>query len=292
MSLIKKDIAKKVAWKLRISEEKSRKIVNGLIEILKQTLQSGDDILISGFGKFCVEERAERKGRNPKSNEQIAIPARRSVSFRCSPILQDKIERIDRIASMGVDPDTVTELIDFANKLTPLNWIIHEYCSFPDLKPGNLYIEICFANYDSWSDKNVGGEVAGPMKFQKISNIADWGSNRALKSLNKYGDGTFGQIQMNILVDDYDDIKWILVHELAHVGVTRLAAQKLHAWKFPIYLVHNQGFDSNSHGPIFQWAYDILIKRVEKIDDLVAEKCRDDLFYYQNKGQYDNLIRL
>jgi integration host factor subunit alpha len=60
MPLIKQDIVKNIAFDLWISEAKSRKIVDDLIEILKQTLQSGDDVLISGFGKFCVKEKAER----------------------------------------------------------------------------------------------------------------------------------------------------------------------------------------------------------------------------------------
>lgn len=47
------------------SKIESLKIVDNVIEIIKQTLQSGDDILISGFGKFCVKEKAERKGINP-----------------------------------------------------------------------------------------------------------------------------------------------------------------------------------------------------------------------------------
>jgi hypothetical protein len=86
------------------------------------------------------------------------------------------------------------------------------------------------------------------------------------------------------------NLKWIMVHELAHVVVTRLAAQKWHMWKMPHGLVPNIGEDTSPHGPIFQWIYELLIKRVEKIDAIVAEKCHDDLYHHQNMAQTDVLI--
>ena len=89
-------------------------------------------------------------------------------------------------------------------------------------------------------------------------------------------------IPIEILVDDYDNLKSVMVHELAHVVVTRLAAQKWHMWKMHGGLVPNIGEDTDPHGPIFQWAYELMIKRVEKIDDMVAEKCWDDLYDYQH----------
>ena len=62
-----------------------------LIEIMKQSLESGEDILISGFGKLCVKEKKERKGRNPATGKGLMLGARRVVNFKCSGLLRDKI---------------------------------------------------------------------------------------------------------------------------------------------------------------------------------------------------------
>jgi integration host factor subunit alpha len=62
--------------------------VETLIELIKQTLESGDDVLISGFGKFYVKEKAARKGRNPATGEELMLKGRRVVTFRCSQKLQ------------------------------------------------------------------------------------------------------------------------------------------------------------------------------------------------------------
>jgi integration host factor subunit alpha len=309
MSLTKRDIIKKVALKLRIPQTKSKKFVDDFFKIIKQTLQSGDDVLISGFGKFCVKKRPERKGNNPKTKKHVTIPARRLITFRCSPKLRDKIQRYDRIASMGVDPDTVIELIDFANNITPPNWIIYESCSFPELKTGNLYIEVQFANNDSWLDRTIGGVVDGGMRFMRISDIATFderqsekciikgfgdfepfnifieileevinlGKENAHYYLKEFGDGIYSKCKIEICIndeaDDINEMKMFIVHELAHILVARQAAQQLHVWKFPFYIIPNQGLDSDSHGPIFKWAYKILIKRVDKIDLMVADRC-------------------
>jgi len=58
---------------------------------MKSTLASGEDVLISGFGKFCVKEKAERKGRNPATGEDMMLAPRRVVAFKCSGKLRDKI---------------------------------------------------------------------------------------------------------------------------------------------------------------------------------------------------------
>jgi integration host factor subunit alpha len=289
MPLIKQDIVKNIAFDLWISEAKSRKIVDDLIEILKQTLQSGDDVLISGFGKFCVKEKAERKGRNPINGDSIILPRRRVVTFKCSPKLKDKIERTHSMASLGVDPHDIFELIDFANQITPPNWIIHEFFQVPELQPGNLYIELDPVNYNSWKNKEVSGQISGPLWFDRISIMAKKGSKNAVKALNKYGDGTISHVEMEILVDDYDNLKRTMTHELAHVVVARLTAQKWRVWQRSFSMVPISDEDTSQHGPIFQWAYNLLIKRVEKIDDMVAEKCRDHLNYFQNMEQFDEL---
>ena len=62
-----------------------------LLEIIKRTLESGEDVLVSGFGKFCVKEKQERRGRNPSTGEDMMLAPRKTVTFKCSGKLRDKI---------------------------------------------------------------------------------------------------------------------------------------------------------------------------------------------------------
>ncbi len=73
------------------SRAKSTELVESLLEIIKSHLESGEDVLISGFGKFCVRDKKKRPGRNPKTGEGAIIDARRVVTFQCSEVLRDKI---------------------------------------------------------------------------------------------------------------------------------------------------------------------------------------------------------
>ncbi len=68
-------------------------IVETLIELIKSRLASGEDILISGFGKFCVKKKRERKGRNPETGEDMRLVPRRVVTFKCSGKLRKKINQ-------------------------------------------------------------------------------------------------------------------------------------------------------------------------------------------------------
>jgi integration host factor subunit alpha len=58
---------------------------------MKRTLAVGEDVLVSGFGKFCVKEKAERRGRNPATGDAMMLRPRRVVTFKCSGKLRDKI---------------------------------------------------------------------------------------------------------------------------------------------------------------------------------------------------------
>ena len=91
MALTKKDIVEQVYNELGFPRNQSVEIVESLLEIIKSTLASGDDVLVSGFGKFCVKEKAERKGRNPATGEDAIILARRVVTFKWSGKLRDKV---------------------------------------------------------------------------------------------------------------------------------------------------------------------------------------------------------
>ncbi|MCJ7538880.1 MAG: integration host factor subunit alpha, partial [Desulfobacterales bacterium] len=68
---------------------RSVEIVETLLEIIKKTLTSGEDVLVSGFGKFCVKEKKERKGRNPATGENLMLEPRKVVIFKCSGKLRE-----------------------------------------------------------------------------------------------------------------------------------------------------------------------------------------------------------
>ena len=91
MALTKHDIAEQIQAGLGFPQNKSVEITESLLELVKASLESGDDVLVSGFGKFCVKDKKERKGRNPATGEDAVIPARRMVTFKCSGKLRDKV---------------------------------------------------------------------------------------------------------------------------------------------------------------------------------------------------------
>ena len=94
MALTKDDIADSIYRRLDLPKYKSIEVLESLLEIIKKTLVNGEDVLITGFGKFCVKNKRERMGRNPQTAEQMKLRARRVVIFRCSSVLRDKINRM------------------------------------------------------------------------------------------------------------------------------------------------------------------------------------------------------
>jgi len=90
MALTKNDIVAEV-HELGFTKKKSVDIIEGLLEIIKNTLEQGDDVLISGFGKFCVKRKNERRGRNPATGSDLMLRARKVVTFKCSGKLRNKI---------------------------------------------------------------------------------------------------------------------------------------------------------------------------------------------------------
>jgi integration host factor subunit alpha len=91
MTLTKTHIAQALAEQNGYPNKQSFDTVETLLEIIKRTLVSGEDIMISGFGKFCVKEKKQRKGRNPATGEDMMLEPRKVVTFRCSGQLRDKI---------------------------------------------------------------------------------------------------------------------------------------------------------------------------------------------------------
>lgn len=93
MALTKEHIVNSIYNQLDLPKNKSIEVVEALLEIIKKTLESGEDVLISGFGKFCIKEKRQRKGRNPQTSDEMMLRARRVVTFRCSGVLRDKINK-------------------------------------------------------------------------------------------------------------------------------------------------------------------------------------------------------
>ena len=91
MTLTKIQIVELIHNQIGLPKNKSTETVETLIEVIKKTLASSEDILISNFGKFCVTEKKERKGRNPATGDDLMLEPRRVVIFRCSGKLRDKI---------------------------------------------------------------------------------------------------------------------------------------------------------------------------------------------------------
>ncbi|MGA8178446.1 MAG: integration host factor subunit alpha [Desulfobacterales bacterium] len=91
MTLTKIQIVESVQNQTGFPKSKSSEIVETLLEIIKSTLVSGEDVLVSGFGKFSVKEKNERKGRNPATGEDMMLAQRRVVTFKCSGQLRDRI---------------------------------------------------------------------------------------------------------------------------------------------------------------------------------------------------------
>jgi integration host factor subunit alpha len=91
MALTKNVIVEQVCNGLGFPKNKSVEITESLLELIKSSLASGDDLLVSGFGKFCVKDKKERKGRNPATGEDAILPARRVVTFKWSGKLRKKV---------------------------------------------------------------------------------------------------------------------------------------------------------------------------------------------------------
>lgn len=91
MSLTKEKLINDVYNNAGLSKTQSRVVVERLFELMKQTLEKGEDLLISGFGKFIVKDKRERRGRNPRTTEDLQLRARRVVVFRTSGVLRKKM---------------------------------------------------------------------------------------------------------------------------------------------------------------------------------------------------------
>ena len=91
MALTKEKIINEIYNTMGFKKNEARQVVESLLEIMKKTLAKGEDLLISGFGKFVVKEKRARRGRNPQTREALQLRARKVVVFKTSGILRKKI---------------------------------------------------------------------------------------------------------------------------------------------------------------------------------------------------------
>jgi integration host factor subunit alpha len=91
MTLTKDHLVNALYTKLDIPKGKSASLVETLLQTIKNSLENKEDVLISGFGKFCVKDKKDRRGRNPATGEDLTLGARRVVVFKCSGVLREKV---------------------------------------------------------------------------------------------------------------------------------------------------------------------------------------------------------
>ncbi|UCD32903.1 MAG: integration host factor subunit alpha [Desulfobacterales bacterium] len=91
MALTKAHIVSTIQNHLDLPRKRSSELIEILLEVIKRTLENNEDVLISGFGKFSVKDKKERKGRNPATGEEMMLAPRKVVTFKCSGKLRDKI---------------------------------------------------------------------------------------------------------------------------------------------------------------------------------------------------------
>jgi integration host factor subunit alpha len=91
MTLTKEMIKRSVIDRLDLSKAVSAKAIETTFELIKKTIENGEDVLISGFGKFCVKDKGIRRGRNPETGEWLMLAERRVMTFKCSEVLKRKL---------------------------------------------------------------------------------------------------------------------------------------------------------------------------------------------------------
>ena len=91
MAITKEKLTILLQDRLGISRQESRQLVERVFKIMKDTLTQGEDLLISGFGKFSVRQKKARRGRNPQTKESLTIGPRKVVVFKASGVLRQRL---------------------------------------------------------------------------------------------------------------------------------------------------------------------------------------------------------
>lgn len=94
MTLTKAEITKRIQDTLGFSKQRSVELLETIIELITGTLENDEDVLFSGFGKLCVHQKNERRGRNPATDKQMMLRARRVVTFKCSGKLRKRVNGV------------------------------------------------------------------------------------------------------------------------------------------------------------------------------------------------------
>ena len=92
MSLTKADIANRLFNEVGLNKREAKEFVDAYFEVIREALESGENVKLSGFGNFQLREKNQRPGRNPKTGEEIPISARRVVTFRPGQKLRARVE--------------------------------------------------------------------------------------------------------------------------------------------------------------------------------------------------------
>ena len=93
LPMTKKELIENVSSGCNVPRKEAEELVESVLEIIKETLSSGEEMKVSGFGKFIVHQKQDRKGRNPQTGEPITITARKILTFKPSAVLKQEINR-------------------------------------------------------------------------------------------------------------------------------------------------------------------------------------------------------
>ena len=91
MTVTRADLIESISKQVELPKGQASQLLETLLEFLMKTLESGEDVVISRFGKFCIKEKDKRRGRNPATGEELLLNGSRVVTFRCSTVLREKI---------------------------------------------------------------------------------------------------------------------------------------------------------------------------------------------------------
>lgn len=91
--MTKSDIVNELYERLGFSKRECSTLLNEFFQIIKEALAKGENVKISGFGSFIVRRKAERRGRNPKTGEEMLISKRNVLTFRLSQVLREEMNR-------------------------------------------------------------------------------------------------------------------------------------------------------------------------------------------------------
>jgi integration host factor subunit alpha len=93
MALTKDKLITRLQTQVGLDKQESRQIVERVLGIMKETLAKGDDLLISGLGKFSVRQKKARRGRNPQTKEALTLRPRKVLVFKASGVLRERMNK-------------------------------------------------------------------------------------------------------------------------------------------------------------------------------------------------------